>query len=117
MHGLSAQVFSQIGILGSCLLLLANLGSRAWYNLQWQPLQYDGIGASLVAYVYSVLTGLCVPFLAHRKVRTGGRAALEHVLTTSLIVAVFSVISSANQVQSMLLGMSHVSAHKFKHDE
>ena len=107
--GTPAQVLSVMGIVGACLIVLANLGARAWYNLQWKPLPYNDFGASLVAYASAVLVGILFPFLAHRDVKTGGRGAMEHVLSTALMVAVAIVGTSLDQVQELILGMNHVS--------
>ncbi|GKY95936.1 hypothetical protein MPSEU_000554200 [Mayamaea pseudoterrestris] len=109
IQGTPAQVLLFMGITGACMMLLANLGARAWYNLQWQPQQYDGFGAFVLAYATAVMAGIMVPFMAHRDVRTGGRGAVEHVLATSLVVAVVFTITSVTQVQQQILGMSHTS--------
>ena len=110
LTGTPAQVLSVMGIVGSCFILLANTGARAWYNLRWKPFQYNELGASLVAYAGAVLTGVLFPFMAHRDVRTGGRGAMEHVLTTALYVAVAIVVTGLDQVQGLILGMENVRA-------
>lgn len=109
LTGRPAQVLTLMGIVSTCIILLANIGSRVWYNLRWQPQQYDGIGSSLLAYLRAAVTGVVLPFMGHRDVRTGGRAAMEHVLMTSLITAVVFTVTGVQQVRELFLGMGNVS--------
>jgi hypothetical protein len=107
MSGFAAQVLSVVGVCGAMCLLLANLGARTWYNLRLKPQQYNQVGANWLAYVVAILLGLVCPFLSHRAVRTGGKAAVEHALQISLWVAATIVMTSFTQVQEQLLGMTH----------
>jgi hypothetical protein len=109
MQERAAQILTVTGVLTSCLILLANIGSRSWYFLRWKPLAYSGIGSSFLAYVTAVMAGAVVPFMSHRDVLTGGKAAMDHVMATAVIVAVAFTMTSIEQVQEQLLGMRNVS--------
>ncbi|KAL7569877.1 hypothetical protein ACA910_008544 [Epithemia clementina (nom. ined.)] len=92
-----------IGICGACLLLLSNLGSRAWHFMGWRPLPYQGTGAATVAWIVSIGTGMIFPFLANRKIHVGGDAALEYVIMTALIVGVIFIASGIDELQRFFL--------------
>jgi hypothetical protein len=59
------------GIIGACLILLSNLGSRSWHFLRWKPIKYSGPGSFFVAFVMSVVTGFVVPYMGHRSINIG----------------------------------------------
>lgn len=91
------------GITLACLVLLANLGSRAWLFLKWKPLRYQGPGASVVAYLAAVATGIVVPYMGHRSMEIGGKASVEHVIKTGVIVALIFLASDLDEVQKFLI--------------
>lgn len=92
-----------VGISMACVLLLANLGSRAWGYMQWRPVQNYGIMEPAVSFIYAVLTGLVFPFLGHRQVESGGKAALESTLQIAIIAAIIFVISDYDPIQKYLV--------------
>jgi hypothetical protein len=107
---LPQQILTMVGVALSMIVLCANLGSRAWLFMRWQPQRYDGCGASLVAYIGAVVTGLVFPFMGHRSIEVGGKAAVEYVIRTAVIVAIVFVASDIDQVQKFLVIGSEVRA-------
>lgn len=91
------------GISLACLVLLANLGSRAWLFLKWKPLRYQGPGSSVAAYLAAVATGAVFPYMGHRTMEIGGKASVEHVLKTGIIVALIFLASNLTEVQKFLI--------------
>ena len=91
------------GISLACMVLLANLGSRAWLFLKWKPLRYQGPGSSVLAYLAAVVTGAVFPYMGHRSMEIGGKASVEHVIKTGIIVALVFLASDFNEVQKFLI--------------
>jgi len=108
--GTTQQYMTLIGIGGAIVVMLANLGARAWHFLRWRPQRYDGVGGSLMAYVSAVLMGIVFPYMGHRNIEVGGKAALEYVIRTAFFVAAAFVISDLDAVQAFLVVGSEVSA-------
>ncbi len=92
-----------IALSAACVLFLANLGCRAWYYLKWKPLAYNGPFANVLAYILAVGTGVVVPYMGHREVEVGGKAALESVLTSAVLVAVIFVVSAFAEVKKFIV--------------
>lgn len=90
----------------TCMILCSNLGSRAWKNLQLNSLRYNGIGASLVTYIISILIGFAVPYMGYHEIEAGGKRALEVVLRSSLFVAIFFILSDFDQLQNFIISGS-----------
>jgi hypothetical protein len=97
------STLTAMGILGAGILLLANLGARSWYFLNWKPIRYNGTGSFVLAYLCAIVTGFMVPFMGHRLIRTGGKSAVEYILQTSFWVAVAFVISDYDGIQKFLV--------------
>jgi hypothetical protein len=102
-QGWFQSILTACGVVGACIILLANLGARAWYFLNWKPMQYNGFGSFVIAYIYAILTGIVVPFMGHRLIRTGGKGAMEYILKTAFFVAVAFVISDYDDLQKFLV--------------
>eukprot|EP00523_Entomoneis_sp_CCMP467_P003925 CAMPEP_0168743584 /NCGR_PEP_ID=MMETSP0724-20121128/13652_1 /TAXON_ID=265536 /ORGANISM="Amphiprora sp., Strain CCMP467" /LENGTH=510 /DNA_ID=CAMNT_0008791219 /DNA_START=137 /DNA_END=1670 /DNA_ORIENTATION=+ len=92
---------SGIGL--ACCLALANLGSRAWHFMGWKPFPYAGPMHSVLAFMAAILTGLLFPYMGHRKVHVGGRPAMEHVISSAVIVGLIYVASDIDEVQRYLI--------------
>lgn len=107
-RGLPQQIMTLVGISLASVVLLANLGARAWHFLRWKPQRYDGFGAALLAYIMAVVTGLVLPYLGHRNVEVGGKAAMEYVIRTAFVVALGFAISDLDEVQKFLVIGSEV---------
>lgn len=109
--GHAQAVLTLCGIALACLILLANLGSRAWGFLGWRPM-YGGGGllSSIVSYAAAVATGVVVPYLGHREMQVGGKSAIEIALKHALIVAIIFVISDYDDFQSFIVLGSEVRA-------
>jgi hypothetical protein len=107
-EGTMQRVLTLAGISLACMVLLANLGSRAWHFLGWQAQRYNGMSASLVAYMAAVATGMLLPYMGHRDIEVGGKAAMEYVIKTALLVAAVFVISDFDEVQKFIIVGSEV---------
>ncbi|KAL3905831.1 MAG: hypothetical protein SGILL_009520 [Bacillariaceae sp.] len=111
----TTSTFQKVCTLGgvslTCLVVLANLGSRSWKYLHWNPTMgmrswccgickpFDPI----LAYVAAVVMGICFPYLGHRQVQSGGAAAIESVLRIALIVAGLFILSDWDEIQKFLV--------------
>ena len=98
------------GIILTCLVLLANLGSLSWKYLHWKPFRgvsLFGIAVSpldpLLSYGAAILTGICFPFLGHSKIESGGTAAIESVMRIAVVVAALFIISDYDAFQRLLV--------------
>mmetsp|Transcript_5757 Transcript_5757/g.7560 ORF Transcript_5757/g.7560 Transcript_5757/m.7560 type:complete len:496 (-) Transcript_5757:297-1784(-) len=94
------------GVAMICILALANLGSRAWHFMGWRPLQYSGPLKSVVAFFAAVAAGCVFPYMGHRKIHVGGRPAMEHVISTAVLVGVIFALSDIDEVQRYLITSS-----------
>jgi hypothetical protein len=100
----NAQVILTLsGISMAAAVLLANLGSRSWRFLQWRPIAYAGPFQSAVAFLAAMATGALFPYLSHRQVEAGGKAAMESVIRIAFMVAVIFVISDYDEIQKFLV--------------
>ena len=101
--GKAQVVLTMIGILSTCAILLANIGARAWYFFQWQPLGYQGPFATVLAYMAAIVAGLAVPFLSHRTASVGGKPAIESILKLAILLALCFVVSDFDSVQKYII--------------
>jgi hypothetical protein len=76
--------------------------------LGWKPLRYQGWGADFVAWVLSIATGMCIPYMGHRTIEIGGKVALEHVIVSAFFVALVFIISDLDEIQKILVLGSEV---------
>jgi len=91
------------GVISAISVLAANLGSRAWIHLKLNPIKYAGPGAVVLAFLAAIFTGLIVPFVGHREVRAGGKAAMEVVLRSAFFSAVVFALSDVDAVQKFVI--------------
>jgi hypothetical protein len=92
-----------LGIAMSMALLAANLGSRAWMHMKWQPIgNMFGPFTPIYAYLAAILTGIIFPFLGYRQIQTGGAPAIQTIMINCAIVAILFVLSDLNVVQGFL---------------
>ncbi|GKY90464.1 hypothetical protein MPSEU_000020200 [Mayamaea pseudoterrestris] len=101
--GNAQLILTLMGIGGACLVLLANMGSRAWHFLRWKPQRYSWFGAGFLAYGKAVVFGMVFPYLGHRDIMVGGKAAIEYVIRTSFLAALAFVLSDVDEVQRFLV--------------
>jgi hypothetical protein len=106
--GRTQAVLSLFGISLACAVLLANLGSRAWGFLKWKPLAYGGPLEPIIAYAAAIAAGIAVPYMGHRKIEAGGKAAMESVLKSAIVVAIVFVLSDYDDFQQFLVIGSEV---------
>jgi hypothetical protein len=102
-RGYSQYALTLFGVSLTCAVLLANLGSRAWNFLHWQPLGYGGTLEPIVSYVAAILTGLVFPYLGHRQTQAGGKGAMESVIRVAFMVALVFVVSDYDEIQQFLV--------------
>ncbi len=102
-QGFTQHILSFGGVSLACMVLLANLGSRAWGYMQWRPIQNYGFLEPAVSFVFAALTGLTFPFLGHRQVESGGKAALESTLGIALLSAIVFVVSDYDMIQQYVV--------------
>jgi hypothetical protein len=104
LTGEAARIATLVGVFGVLSVLLANLGARTTYFLRWSPQVYDGIGASLVAYIKAILTGVFFPWMANRNAYVGGRAGIEYIIQTSFVSAAVYWAAGIESAQVWLIG-------------
>lgn len=97
------QFLCFIGISLACLVLLANLGARTWGFMQWKPIRNFGFLEPLFSFIAAVVMGICFPFLGHRQVESGGKAALESILRIALISALIFIASDYDNIQKYVV--------------
>ena len=104
-RGKTQVIFSMLGVLFTCVILLSNLGARVWYFFQWQPLNsFNGNPiSSLLAYMTAVVTGLALPFLGQRTAAVGGKPAVESILRSALLVAAVFVITDFESIRKFII--------------
>jgi hypothetical protein len=101
--GIPHLVLTLLGIGLTCAILLANLGSRAWGFLRWRPIGCLGMFEPLVAFLVAMVTGVCVPYLGHRQVESGGKAAMESVIRLAFLVGILFIVSDYDEIQKFLV--------------
>lgn len=99
------------GVALTCLVVLANLGSRSWKYLHWKPTM--GMKAwccgictpfdPILAYIAAIMMGICFPYLGHRQIQSGGNGAIESVLRIAVTVAALFILSDYDEVQKFLV--------------
>ena len=91
------------GLSLAILVLLTNLGSRAWGFMQWRPIRNFGIFEPVVSFLASGLVGLCFPFLGQRQVESGGKAALESAFGVAFLSALLFLASGFEGIQKCVV--------------
>ena len=92
-----------VGVSLACLALLANLGSRAWYFLQWSPMSICGPLAPMFSFFGAVLSGIFFPHMGHREIECGGKPAVESILKNAFFVCAFFGLSAHDGIQRLFL--------------
>ena len=101
--GTMQKLLTLAGIGAACTVLLANLGARSWHFMGWRPIRYTGKTSGFWAYLAAIATGIALPYMGHRNISIGGKAAMEYVLKTAFIVAVVFVLSDFDELQKFLI--------------
>jgi len=97
-----------LGLSLTILVLFANLGSRAWGFMHWKPIRSYGFLEPIVSFLAAAGTGFFLPFLGHRQVESGGKAALESTFTIAFVTALLFMGSDYYMVQKIvLIGSEH----------
>lgn len=106
--GTVQRYLTVVGVAIAYCVLAANLGSRAWHNLNLRPLRYNGPGFQMIATIFAICIGLTAPYLGYREVMPGGQVALSSILESSLLVAIIFIVSDFDEVQKFLIKGSEV---------
>jgi len=97
-------------------VLAANLGSRAWRNLNFKPCGWSRSWYSPLSfvgvYLISAVVGITVPFLGHKKVQLGGVVAIRSIIFSSFITVVVFVISDLDFLLAYLITIAEVQVNK-----
>jgi len=98
------KVCTMAGVIMTCSVLLANLGSRSWKYLHWAPVKNMGTPLDpIIGYVAAIMTGICFPFMGHRQIESGGTAAIESVIRIAIVVATLFILSDIDDYQKLLV--------------
>jgi hypothetical protein len=109
--GTFQKICTLSGVTLTCLVVLANLGSRSWKYLHWKPTMgmkswCCGVCTPLdpiMAYIAAIMMGMCFPYLGHRQIQSGGTAAIESVLRIAVLVAALFILSDYDEIQKFLV--------------
>ena len=101
------------GLSLTCATILANLGARTWYYMQWRPIGNYGSFEPLVSFLAAMGAGFFFPYLGHRQVESGGKGAMESVIRIAFMVAAVFIASDFDVVQKFLVVGSENCDQKF----
>ena len=77
--------------------------------LRFKPIPYvAGPFQPLLAYIVCIFAGVAMPYLGHRSIQAGGKAAMESVIRSAFFIAVVFVVSDHNEFQEFLIAGSEV---------
>ena len=95
------------GIGLAMVLLMANLGSRAWYFMKWKPLRGGLVMSSSLApflsLIVAVLMGLVFPFIGFTRIQAGGKSAIQLIIFNCIVVSLCFVASEFDVIQQLLI--------------
>lgn len=112
-EGDARLILTLTGISMTCLVVLANLGARAWGFMGRRPLRFGGPFEPIFAYCAAVAVGLALPYLAYRETQGGRQPAIRGTILHALMVAIIVVASDYNKIQQFLVIGSEVSPKAF----
>ncbi|KAL3817296.1 hypothetical protein ACHAXA_003217 [Cyclostephanos tholiformis] len=99
-----------VGIGLAMVLLLANLGARAWYFMKWKPLRGGVVMSSFLApflsLIVAVVTGFIFPFIGFARIQAGGKSAIQLIIFNCIIVSLFFVASEFDIIQQLVIDPS-----------
>ena len=78
--------------------------------MKWKPVAYNGPFEQLVAFFAAISAGIVLPYMGHRRIEAGGKAALECVIKSALAVAAVFIISDYDGLKRFLVVGSQVSS-------
>ncbi|KAL3769351.1 hypothetical protein ACHAW5_008779 [Stephanodiscus triporus] len=84
------------------VLLLANLGSKAWHHMKLKPLRCGPFLALFVA----VVMGILFPFIGFTKIQGGGKSAIELITFNCIGVSLLFVASGLDIIQQLVIDAS-----------
>ena len=92
------------------VLLLANLGARAWYFMNWKPLRGGVVMSSFLApflsLIVAVVTGFMFPFIGFARIQAGGKSAIQLIIFNCVIVSLLFVASGFDIIQELVIDAS-----------
>jgi hypothetical protein len=95
------------GIGMAMVLLVANLGSRAWYFMKWKPLRGGLVMSSFLApflsLIVAVLAGLIFPFIGFTRIQAGGKSAIQLIIFNCIVVTLCFIASEFDVIQQLVI--------------
>lgn len=102
--GWTQTVFSAIGVLLSCLLLMINIGARVWYFLELSTIKRDRIGGSaIMPFLLSLFAGFSLSFMSSRISTSGGKRAIEHIIVSAVCIAFVMILSDMYRILKLVV--------------
>jgi hypothetical protein len=104
--GWTQSVFTAMGVILTWLLLIINIGARAWYFMEFRTIKRDRIGGNtLMPFLLSLFTGLSLTFMSSRISTLGGKRAIEHIIFSAVWIALVMILSDMDRiVQQVVIG-------------
>jgi hypothetical protein len=104
--GWTQTVFTAMGVILTCLLLIINIGARAWYFMDFLTIKRDRIGGStLMPFLLSFFTGLSLSFMSSRISALGGKRAIEQIIFSAVWIALVMILSDMDRIlQQVVIG-------------
>lgn len=113
------NIFTFAGAILGGLILLSNIGARAWKKAQFNPIDSHYVFTPLIVILASMSTGICFPFIGLRCVQRGtngaetsdvenitmnsdGRRARQNIALLSLVSTAVYLCSDIEDVQNAL---------------
>lgn len=76
-------------------------------------MQYDAFGAPILAYFAAIGAGLLFPYMGHREIEAGGKAAIESTIRTAVLVAIIFLVTDTDEVKEhIIVGASQCNQDK-----
>ena len=107
--GETRRVLLTVAVSLACTAMLANLGSRAWYNSHMSPISLCGPLAPVISFAGAVSAGIFLPHMGHHDIEAGGKPAIESIVRNALFVCAFFGVTAYNGIQKIFLSGTEVS--------
>jgi hypothetical protein len=103
--GWTQTVFTAMGVILTCLLLIINIGARAWYFMDFLTIKRDRIGGNtLMPFLLSFFTGLSLSFMSSR-ISALGKRAIEQIIFSAVWIALVMILSDMDRIlQQVVIG-------------
>jgi hypothetical protein len=102
--GWTQTILTATGVILSILVLLLNLGARAWHYMDFWTIKRDRIGGSAVMpFLLSLFTGLSLSFMSSRVAVSGGKRAIEHIIFHVVCVGLVMILSATDRFLKLVV--------------